>query len=90
MRSDGRKEYFSGQFHYYLQQMGIRHEINCKYTLEQNGIGERKSHLVMEAAHAMPEEKSMPKFDWAEAVRTAFYIHNRIGEKVFAPELYFE
>ena len=32
----------------------------------------------------------MPKFYWAEAVRTAVYIPNRIGEKVSAHELYFE
>ena len=37
----------------------------------------------------MLEEKSMPKFYWAEAVRTAVYIQNRIGEKVSAHELYF-
>ena len=37
----------------------------------------------------MLEEKSMPKFYWAEAVRTAVYIQNRIREKVSAHELYF-
>ena len=31
----------------------------------------------------------MPKFYWAEAVRTAVYIHNQIGDKVSAHELYF-
>ena len=59
------------------------------YTLEQNGIAEMKNRFVMEAARAMLEEKSMPKFYWAEAVRTAVYIQNRIGEKVSAHELYF-
>ena len=37
----------------------------------------------------MLEEKSLPKFYWAEAVRTAVYIQNRIGDKVSAHELYF-
>ena len=31
----------------------------------------------------------MPKFYWAEAVRTTVYIQNRIGDKVSAYELYF-
>ena len=31
----------------------------------------------------------MPKFYWAEAVRTAVYIEDRIGDKVSAHELYF-
>ena len=45
--------------------------------------------MVVEAARAMLEEKSMPKFYWAEAVRTAVYIQNRIGKKVSAHEQYF-
>ena len=56
---------------------------------EQSGIAKRKNYSVVEAARAMLEEKSMPKFYWAEAVRTAVYIQNRIGEKVSAHEMYF-
>ena len=89
LRSDGGKEYFSGQFNGYLQQMGIRREFSCRYTPEQNGIAERKNRSVVEVAREMREEKSMPKFYWAEAVRTVVYIHNWIGEKVSAHELYF-
>ena len=56
--------------------MGIRRELSCRYTPEQNGVVERKNQSVVEAARAMPEEKSLPKFYWAEAVRTAVYIQN--------------
>ena len=38
LRSDGGKEYFSGQFNGYLQQMGIQREFKCRYTPEQNGV----------------------------------------------------
>ena len=41
---------------------------------------ERKNWLIVEAAQAMLEEKSLPKFYWPEAVRTTVYIQNRIGE----------
>jgi hypothetical protein len=71
---DGGKEYFSGQFNEYLQQMGIRREFSCRYTPKQNGVAERKNRSIMEVARAMLEEKSMPKSYWAEAVRTAVYI----------------
>ena len=37
----------------------------------------------------MLKEKSLPKFYWTEAVRTAVYIQNQIGDKVSAHELYF-
>ena len=52
-------------------------------------MAERKNRSVVEAAQAMLEDKSLPKFYWAEAVRTTVYIENRIGDKVSAHELYF-
>jgi hypothetical protein len=87
--SDGGKEYFSSQFNGYLQQMGIRREFSCRYMPEQNGVAERKNRSIIEAAQAMLEEKSMPKFYWAEAVRTVVYIQNRIEDKVSAYKRYF-
>ena len=54
--------------------MGIRHEFSCRYTPEQNGVAERKNRTIVEAARAMLEEKSLPKFYWAEVFRTAVYI----------------
>jgi hypothetical protein len=58
--------------------MGIRREFSCRYTPEQNSVVERKNWSIVKA------EKSMPNFYWAEAVRTAVYIQNRIGDKVSA------
>ena len=69
--------------------MGIQCEFSCRYKPEQNSVAERKNRSVVEAARAMLEEKSMPKFYWAEVVRTAVYIQNRIGENVSPDELYF-
>ena len=89
LRSDGRKEFFFGQFDSYLQQKGIRQEFSCRYTPQQNGVAERKNQSLIDAARAMLEEKSMPKFYSTEAVRTAVYIQNRISDKVSAHELYF-
>ena len=69
--------------------MGIRREFSCRYTSEQNGVAERKNRSIVEAARAMLEEKSLPKFYWAEVVRTTVYIQNQIGDKVSAHKLYF-
>ena len=60
MLTDGGKEYFSGQFTEYLQQMGIRREFICRYMAEQKNVAERKNRSVMEAARPMLEEKSLP------------------------------
>ena len=53
-------------------------------------MAERKNLSVVEAARAMLEEKSLPKFYWDEVIRTTVYIQNRIGDKVSTHELYFE
>ena len=68
LRSGDGKEYFSGQFNSYLQQMGIWREFSCRYMPEQNGVAERKNRSVVETARAMLEEKSLRKFYWAKAV----------------------
>ena len=57
---------------------------------EKNNVGERKNQSIVETTKAMLDEKSMLKFYWAEAVRTAVYIQNQIGEKMLAHRLYFE
>ena len=69
--------------------MGIQREYSCRYTPEKNGVAERKNRSIVDAARAMLEEKNLPKFYWAEAVRAAVYIQNRIRDKVSAHELYF-
>jgi hypothetical protein len=69
--------------------MGIWREFSCRYTPEQNDVAQQKNRSIVEAARPMLEEKSMPKFYWAEAVRTAVYIQNRNGDKVSAYERYF-
>ena len=68
--------------------MRTRREFSCRYTPEQNGVVERNNWSIVEAAWAMLEEKILPKFYWAEVVRTAVYIQNCIGEKVSADELF--
>ena len=65
-------------------------ERKNRSVVEQSGEAERKNRTVVEAARAMLEEKSLPKFYRVEAVRTAVYIQNRIGDKVSAHELYFK
>ena len=63
--------------------------LSCRYMPEQNGVAKRQNRSVVEALREILEEKSLPKFYWAEAVWTAVYIQYRIGEKVSVYELYF-
>ena len=56
-------------------------------------MAERKNQTIEDAARAMVDEDSMPKFYWAELVKTAVYFQNwtfATGGKVSPHELYFE
>ena len=54
-------------------------------------MAERKNQTIEEVAKAMLGEKHMPKFYWANAVRTSVYLQNRASANVgVSPhELYF-
>jgi transposase InsO family protein len=77
LRSDGGGEYFSNEFITYLKMHGIQRQFTCKYTPQQNGVAKRKNRHIVEVAHALMADKSMPHHYWAEVVATTVYIMNR-------------
>ena len=92
LRSDGGKDYVSGAFTTFLEKEGIRREYSCRYTLQQNGVVERKNRSIVEVARTMLEEKHLPKQCWTEAVCTAVYLLNRSsteGARITPHQAYF-
>ncbi len=53
LRSDGGGEYFSNEFTTYLKMHGIQRQFTCRYTLQQNGVAERKNMHIAEVARAL-------------------------------------
>jgi hypothetical protein len=51
--------------------VGIRRQVTCRYTPQQNGVAERKNRTIADIARAMMAEKHMPLYYWAEAVNAA-------------------
>ena len=51
------------------------------YSLQQNGVSERKNRTVMEMARCMLFEKKLPKLLWVAAVSTSVYLLNRLPTK---------
>ncbi|MCO5559390.1 hypothetical protein L7F22_012989 [Adiantum nelumboides] len=77
LRTDGGGEYMSHSFDDYLREQGIKKQITCRYTTQQNGVAERKNRVIAKIARAMMNEMNMPLTYWAEAVHTAVHIMNR-------------
>ena len=77
LHSDNGGEYVDKDFTDYCAKEGIKREWKAPYNPKQNGVAERKSRTIVEAARAMLYDKDMPKFLWAEACNTVVYIQNK-------------
>ncbi len=76
LRCNGGGEYFSNEFSEYLKEHGIQRKNSCSYSLQQNGVAERKNRHIVKITHAMLNENNLPNYFWAEVVATETYIMN--------------
>lgn len=77
-RSDRGGEYMCRDLQEYFEMEGIVFQCTVGYVPQQNGTAERKNRTLIEAAITMLEESNLPKQCWAEAVRHANYVLNRV------------
>jgi transposase InsO family protein len=77
IRSDNGSEFNNTQVEDYLDQEGIKHEFSAHYTLQQNGVAERKNRTIIESARAMLDEYKTSDSFWAKAINTACHAINR-------------
>jgi len=90
LRSDNRGEFTSQKFEGYLAKEMIKHQLTVPYTPQQNGVSERRNQTLMEMARCLLYEKKMPLKFWAEAVKTASYLLNRMTTRVLGAKTPYE
>jgi hypothetical protein len=76
IRSDNGTEFKNSQIEGFLEEEGIKHEFSSPYTLQQNGVVERKNRTLLDMARTMLDEYKTPDQFWAEANNTACYSIN--------------
>ena len=81
LRSDRGGEFLNGTLQSIYDQAGIRRQFTAPYTPQQNGVVERKNRTVMEMTRALMKSMRIPRRFWAEAVRHAVYLLNRLPTK---------
>ncbi|XP_047270819.1 BAG-associated GRAM protein 1 isoform X4 [Capsicum annuum] len=66
------------KFQEFMTHHGILHQT-CLYTLQQNGIAERKNRHLLEIARTFLIESHVPLQFWGDAVLTSCYLINRMS-----------
>ena len=84
LRSDNGGEYSSMEFKDFLSKRGIQRQTTAPYTPSQNGVAERFNRTLVESARAMMFHAGLSKQYWADAVKVAAYVRNRVATSAVA------
>ncbi|GJY70179.1 retrovirus-related pol polyprotein from transposon TNT 1-94 [Tanacetum coccineum] len=77
VRTDNDTEFKNQVFQEYFKSVGISHQASSVRTPQQNGVVERRNHMLVEAARTMLIFSRAPLFLWAEVIATVCYTQNR-------------
>ena len=78
LRSDNGGEFMSADFFQYCDNNSIQRQMTCPNTPQQNGVAERKLAHLISMSLSWLHDKNLPRELWAEAVRCACYVINRL------------
>jgi hypothetical protein len=56
----------------------MKHEFLVPYTLQQNGVVERKNRILIKMARTMVDEYKTSDRIWAEVINMACHVTNRL------------
>jgi transposase InsO family protein len=70
-----------GEFTSCCADESVQRHYSAPYSLQQNGVIERRNQTVVGMARALLKQRRMPVVFWGEAVVTAVYILNRSPTK---------
>jgi len=81
LRSDNGGEYVSNAFKALHDENGTTHQTTVPDTPQQNGVAERLNRVLVEKARTMMRHKDVDQDLWADAIKTAVYIKNRVTSR---------
>nr|GFA45276.1 hypothetical protein [Tanacetum cinerariifolium] len=83
LRSDRGGEYLSQEFKDYLSKNGIVQHLTSPYTLQQNGVSERRNRTLLDMVRSMFNLMTLPLYFWDYALESAVRILNMVPTKKF-------
>jgi transposase InsO family protein len=81
LRTDNGGEFTVAEFASYCADEGVQRHYSAPYSLQQNGVIERRNQTVVGMARALLKQRRMPVVFWGEAVVTTVNILNRSPTK---------
>ena len=81
LRSDNGGEYVSNAFKAVHDENGTTHQTTVRDTPQQNGVAERLNRVLVEMSRTMMRHKDVDQDLWADAIKTAVYIKNRVTSR---------
>ena len=78
IRSNNGIEFFNSNCHDLFKLHGIIHESSYPYTLQQNGMVERRHTHILETARAIKFQAGFPDKFWGLCIHAATYVLNII------------
>ena len=64
LQSDNAKEYLFASVSSFMSSHGILHQFSCAYTLQQNGVAERRNRYLVETARTLLLHHKVPQRFW--------------------------
>ncbi|GKD15447.1 zinc finger, CCHC-type containing protein [Tanacetum coccineum] len=90
LRTDRGGEFTSNEFTKYCKENGIARQLTAPYSPQQNGVVERRNRTVLSTTRSMMKAMKLPLNFWAEAVRHAIYILNRVPTRALEDKTPYE
>ncbi|KAF2297197.1 hypothetical protein GH714_019277 [Hevea brasiliensis] len=77
LRTNRGGEYNSHEFADFCKEHGIKRQLTVAYTLQQNGMCERKNRTILSMVRSLLTRSKVPKKFWPEAINWSFPILNK-------------
>lgn len=84
IHTDNGGKFLNAQCTEFLLSKGIAHLLTCPYTPQQNRVAKRKHRHLLDTAHALKFQASLPNLLQSECVLIAAYIINRLPMKMLS------
>jgi len=84
------QEFENEEFETFCDKFGIKHYFSAPITPQQKGVVKKKNRSLEELVRTLLNETNLPKYFWVDAIKTAFYVSNRVLIRLLLKKITYE